>query len=713
MKGKPPRLLIPMLAAMLGVSGLLAEETRSAEERRSGEETRRPREVRPTYSRDRVERTEIPAPEPVALPESLRIAVPREEPSAHESRDRDDGAARTRPPKTEPASPDDLESRARQAAVWAAAEAIERYGRPRYFEIGFHAGLHDAFRRAERDRWELEQGRSAGRFDPEARRIGEEIAYEEARLISADEAYRTVVQQFADLSREPERLAAPPPPPFGAAAFTVPEPDLHDVFRELPWRGQRAAGFRDLRLDPWRLYRAGRHDDFYRTDWRTPRFGLDLWRKRHGSSRWTRALSPDERRRFEGAFESAFEAELARDFAAVADRYFDRGYDAGWRHGIRVGREWQYRRGYQQGFEGAVQNAARGAFAAAFRPAWLEAYDPLFHEWSTTMKLETRAARLRDGNDDGVFEPGEELIAELDLVNLGGGSGRLDATLTGAALSDSDRLSLLVPRRSPVHPPRPLRGRISAAARPTADTAVTVAIGALSETLPVSVSYVLRFDGGLVLAGHDALRGTATVELRLVNASRRAADAVVDADLRGGALRRPRHELGQIPAGAAREVRFEVYDVRPLDLIAGDLVLAAVSETDGRAQERLDGRLPDLSTDLSDRSLVDFLLWLARSPSMDRSEVSRAHELMLRRLAVDWTAVGRADGNPYRNDLRTGGGSTALGELVAAVRTVRRTAADRSVFTDLVPRIEALSRSLPGNHPFLRRAMRKLARQLL
>ncbi|MFQ5351102.1 MAG: hypothetical protein ACE5EG_11720, partial [Thermoanaerobaculia bacterium] len=501
MNGKPGKLLPLALLAALGATGLQAKE-RSAV-----------REARPAYQHDRDERQEVPAPAPRTLPESLRIALPRDEAEGSEGDSRDAGAARTQRGPAQPVLDDDLEARARQAATWAAGEAIERYGRPRYFEIGFHESLHDAFRRTRRDRWEFDQGHRSGRLDPEARRLGEEIGYEEGRLLAAEEARLTVSEQFADLTRQPVRLPAPPPPPFSAAGFTVAEPQLRDVFHDLSWRGRRAAGFRDLRLDPWRLYRAGRHADFYDGDWCTGRFGLDLWLRRHRKRGWLRELDRDQRRLFEQRFELLFEAELARRFAHVADHAFDRGYVAGWRYGIRVGREWQYRRGYHAGFETGVSETARAVFFASFRPSWAAAYDALFGEWSTTVKLQTRAARLRDGNDDGIFEPGEELFAELELANLGGGSGRLEARLAGSVLAGSGRLAIDLPPRSVVRQPAPLRGLISPAAAPMSDAVLTLSIGDLAERLALRVSHVLRFEGGPVLATHDALRGTAVIDV--------------------------------------------------------------------------------------------------------------------------------------------------------------------------------------------------------
>lgn len=702
MNGIPRKLLTLALAAGLGTTGLAAEEQRSV------------KQARPSYSRDRIERSDVPAPERRELPDTLRIAVPRHEVADSVTDRQRDGAARTRSGnRAEDARHDEIHSRARAAAAWAADEAIDRHGRFRYIEVGFHEGLHDAFRRTRHDRWEFEQGSRSGRLDRAALGLGEEIGYEEAGLIAAEQARLAVTEQFGDLSREPVRRYAPPPPPFTAPGFHVPEPQLRDLFSEISWRGHRGNGLRDVRLDPWRLYQAGGHRDFYKHDWRTAGFAFDLWRRQNRNSSWLRGLDQHERRLFEERFDRAFDAELAGRFAVIADRAFERGYDAGWRYGIRLGREWQFRRGYHLGFETVARDTARRVFSESFRPAWAAAYEELFDEWSSTLQLRASSAHLRDGNDDGIFEPGEEIYADLRLVNLGGGSGTADLTLAGAALAGEDRQRVDLPRRSELRLTEPLRGVIRPAVSPGTDTMVTISLGDLAEALPLRVAHVLRFENGLRLASHDALRGTAMVDVRLANASRLPVLADLGATVRYGKLRRPQRESLEIPAGTSRNVRFDIHDIHPLDLIGGEMVLTVASETGGRAQQRLEARLPELATDLDDRSLVDYLLWLGRSPSADRGEVGRAHELLLRRLEVDWRAAVRDSGNPYRSDLRQGGQATALGELVAAARAQGIRTVDPTVLTGLVPRIDELVRTLPGTHPFLRRSMRKLSRQLL
>ncbi|MCP4661551.1 MAG: hypothetical protein GY856_39625 [bacterium] len=116
--------------------------------------------------------------------------------------------------------------------------------------------------------------------------------------------------------------------------------------------------------------------------------------------------------------------------------------------------------------------------------------------------------------------------------------------------------------------------------------------------------------------------------------------------------------------------------------------------------------------DLDNRYLLEYMVKLARSSTVDPSDVSRAQKLMLRRLRVDWEAVVDRRGNPYKIDLVQGTRTTALGDLVGTYRADRDGIRHQKVFTQLAPRIETLAKSLPGFHPFLRRYVRRLGSEL-
>jgi hypothetical protein len=121
---------------------------------------------------------------------------------------------------------------------------------------------------------------------------------------------------------------------------------------------------------------------------------------------------------------------------------------------------------------------------------------------------------------------------------------------------------------------------------------------------------------------------------------------------------------------------------------------------------------PDVTVDLNNRALLDFMVALARDERAPASDVAAARQLILRRLRVDWRAAVRASGNPYKRDHRNNAAGTALGELVQTYGRERSRLRNPEVFSGLNAEITALAKQLPGAHPLLRKHMKRLARKL-
>jgi hypothetical protein len=123
-------------------------------------------------------------------------------------------------------------------------------------------------------------------------------------------------------------------------------------------------------------------------------------------------------------------------------------------------------------------------------------------------------------------------------------------------------------------------------------------------------------------------------------------------------------------------------------------------------------RLGCAATDLDNRDLLVHMVRLARTRGATEVERAGLHQLMLRRLEVDWQAAVDASGNPYKEDARDHGRRTALGDLVRTYQAEHDRMTHPEVFAGLGTRILALEPELPGIHPFLRKHFRRLARML-
>ena len=620
---------------------------------------------------------------PAPMPEALKIRVGVRRPP------RDDDAV-------------DIDRQARRAVAETVAHAIRDATRG-HFEVGYWQGLRRAFD----DPYLGEEARAAGfgdgHYDPEAAALGRRLGRDAAEARAAELARVEVEAQFRDLSREPRPN---PRRPYVEPALDLPglaAPRLRAVFESTPYSGPHT-------VDPWRIYRCASFRDLYRGHWGEPERGFRYWEKqqRHGAY-WHR-LNADEKGRFRVVFLYEYAVAMA-DREHKLRRAHRRGHHEGWHHGARLHEEWSYRQGYHEGYGVALAEASRRGFDESFAPRYDDVYRRLFDDWSTRPHPEILGVWLADGNDDGVFEPGEEVRLDYEIANYGGAGARLPLRFASAVAPAVAELDLELPRRGVIRSRQPLRLRIAATTPARTEATADLEIADDAYRVPLRTGYPLELEGPVRLLSHDALSGRASLAVGLVNRSRRQVTAVANlrfTDGRPAAADKPAIALAP---GAGLELHFEAGGIEPLALLAGEAGFAVEATSGGRLHDRLTYRAPALATRLEDPALVDYLVALARHGGAP-AEVTKAHELMLRRLRADWQKAVAANGNPYREDRKKAGVRTALGGLVNAFQAHRATFGEPHVFTDLVPRIEALAADLPGAHPFLRKHMKKLAREL-
>ena len=608
---------------------------------------------------------------------------------------------------------------ATRAGRQAAETRMEREGRRVYFRLGFHEGLHTAFDDSERlGRWDHRQGLRAGRTDPEARSTGAAIGRSDAENRAVKRATTRVERQFRDLSREPRFRPDDRLPGLGARLPGLADPDLRSIFADHRWRGdwiESGSGADAGWLDPWALYNESDYYRFYDEDWADVNDALRDWRRRHRDTwrRWSEA----ERHRFSRRFELAFHHRLAQlwDRARTAYR---RGFDEGWDHGAFLVAEWSYRRGYHQGYATALRDAARNSFDNTYPRAFRHHYGLAFDDWSRNAKTEILEARLEDGDHDGVFEPGELVELHYRLANYGGADGRPAVAARGELLDGSPVVRPRVARRS-VLDGEPMYLRIRSATPVRSQGRLLVTADGAGPELDFRVAHALELGRDFELLAHHSLSGRATVALEMFNTSRAVARGrwvlwVGSREMRATAADK---RLEAVVPGTRLRREFELDHLDTLDLLAGTVVLRAEIHSGDGVLDHRTYRLPKLAVERDNSELVDYLLTVSRGHRRaTREEIRRAHGLMIDRLRADWSRAVAADGNPFRRDLQNRSphrrAETALGELVYEVAAARRSIVDRDVFRSLVPQIETLAGSLPGSHPFLRRSMRRLAREL-
>ena len=698
-RSRPPVFVFLTIAGLFGGAEIAAHE---AKERVAIEWRRDPKAA--------VRRTEAAPPAAPEPPPELAIAPAQGAPGVEASRAR-------RPPGSVPT----IDGLAMRAGEEMAQEAARVWGWREYWRAGFARGVDAALDDPRLGARDHEEGMRFGRSDPRVRALGDHLASEAAEGTADNSAEAHVREQFMDLAHEPSRERYRGAPPEGTMPrFDGPwavAPVFDDVFREYPV-GQTPGLSRDgsraidaWHVEPRQFARRDRATTAYDVRWKDPDFALVLWRERQrrGSS-WSRWTGP-EQDRFRVAFRESFQATLGSIDQRLTRVAWRIGFEDGWRYGATIQAEWAYRQGYAEGFDFGVSQTAAIAFPYAFDRAYAAAYARWFDEWSHSAHPGVGEVRLADETGDGIFEPGEGVLVEVEVVNYGAGAGAFDLIASGSDLGAPATTSVRFARRGRAPGTEKLALRIPDRVPARTRTAVTVALADARADAPLYVSRPLEIDGTPAIDA-DRLGGRVTLTLGVENTSRRDARAVVTFLPLTGARDPREDDLGRIPAGGKQQASATFDGIHPLDLIGGTSRWRASVARGDKIEDVREIRIEPVATDLSNPDLMDFMIALAGLPRVSESDVRDARALMMDRLRADWERAADASGNPYKRDFETNGTATVLGELVRTTASGRRSFASPQVFDGMDDDIAALSDELPGAHPLLRKWMKKLAKRV-
>ena len=686
---------------------------------------------RPSYERGKADsrRPVVDRPATPALPSDLHLApeasssetaatsaASAEAPVASHGTSRAHAAHGRRP--AEPASTH--YSKAEQLARSAAAEAAEHHARHvgwwEYYRVGVHRGMRDALSDERIGGWDFSQGMRHGLRDPDAREYGASIGRDAAIETAAPAARERVVGQFRNLDVDPRFAPRSLTPRYTAPTDLIESPRLADVFADNPPQAFRVMplrffeAFDGYRHDPWALYQFAAYSKFHDRQWRQPTRAFEAYCADRRTAAAYYRLSAAEQAHFRRVFEAQFATLLPRYFDRLQGRAFNDGFDDGWAYGAILAEEWQYRQGYHEGFNEHAASAAEAAFDANYSVAYDDEYERAFDDWSRNAHPEILGVTLLDENDDGVFEPGESLIAQYEIANYGGRDATLPVRLRGDVLDEMSASDLMLPARAVVTDPQP----VEAVIRPgiPADTQAQVGLVVAGQThrVGLTVAYPLHFAGGVEVERVDAAAGRMTVAVDVANRSRRPTPGTVVLEQVTSGMAPETRPL-EIRDGGRGNASFELRNLDPLDVLAGNVRLQLRLEGGSKLYDLEQFIAPDLSRDLDSGELFRFVEATAYGDvELTRAEADELRGLLMNRLRADWDRARNKRGNPYKYDYKKGATSTELGRLVqlAGERELRKS----PILAGLESDVLTMCRDLPGMHPFMRKNVRKLAKRL-
>ena len=592
-----------------------------------------------------------------------------------------------------------------------------------YYRVGWFRGMNRALDDSALGEWDRIQGFESGIRDREARRTGRDLGRDRAEQQAAPAAAGQVEAQFRDLNRDPVFDPRPVVPRLEVDGLFAPRPDLDQIFLDMPVlsvsvfrdrtrRDRFRRGFDGWDLGPDRLRRMERYEQFHKRDWTDPVQAFRLWKRSPRNAAQWRRLGEGDRLRFRERFMASFTAWLSRFYDRFQEPAFAAGFDDGWEYGAFLQYELAFREGFADGFDQAVLSAAERSFARNWDVAFDRSYRASFDDWMNSVRPAILELRLEDGDRNGVFEPGEGLDVFYTVANLGGGIGERDLSLDGKILDRARLQPIRFDGRGVVEALEPLKVRIAGDVPVKTRSRVVLDLAGERMKADLTVARPLQFQNGWRIDSSHALSGISVVEIDVANRSRRPVAGSVAMVALDGEQQRAGRDMGSLAAGELRTLRFRLDNLDPLDILSGEQQVRFQAMDDAVVHDGLQVRFPNLAVDLGNDDIVTLMLRFATDRSVPQRDVDRARALMLERMKADWRIVARGRKNPYKRDFRGKGDETALGELVLRTAELRGARVRQEVLVDLGDDLNALSRDLPGAHPFLRKWFRKLAARI-
>jgi hypothetical protein len=609
------------------------------------------------------------------------------------------------------------ERQARSAELHAYARAaaedhIRRVGVQQYYRTGVWRGMRDALADPSIGVWDHRIGRQAGRLDPRARRNGREIGEQQAAELAEMLAADRVAEQFHQLHEKPVFDDRAPRAGLGPESLPpVVAPTLELILSELSFARfssrRLSAAFAGTDWTPGTLYGCDRFDRVYRGDWRDTTHAWNRWRERPTHRRWIDGFRFAANRQWaERAFREHFNHELDRLWEPLLLHAWEEGFDEGFEFGAWARYEMAWREGFAIGSAEATERAAGKIFDDRFPLHYEDSYARTFDAWSSEPRIELDDIVFTDADDDGVFSPGEQLTAEVRLINYGGAAGETAVDLDGKSLQRSAFTRSRVAARSRAEDAFRMTATIDPAAAVRRDESLELGVGDRITDLPFRVAWPLEFANPAAVLGLDPVAGTLDLEIPVTNISRRSRGAKLALE---GFNVTQTVSIDRLEAGATQTVRFSIDGLAGSRLLDGSSGFSWSLTAEGNEQDRRQQRLPNYATDLNSPWLTQYLEALASGPRPDPVELQRVHALAWQRLESDWRRAIRRKNNPYKRDLKKNDNLTEVGDWV---RRSQRGSGRSEVWSGLGDLIVTRADTLPGAHPLLRKWLRKLAREI-
>lgn len=370
---------------------------------------------------------------------------------------------------------------------------------------------------------------------------------------------------------------------------------------------------------------------------------------------------------FEESFKRAYGSVVERSFAAHYHPSVDEAYPKGFYIGEAVGLRIAFQAGQIQEYNYRYQKHSIETYKEVYAQVYQNTFESKFKERMNSAQPEVEGLVIAGDVNDGILRAGEKVAAQLVIANYGGVAKKVTISLYGDLAGTSKTMEYNLPALKRVTVTTDYLAQVTPNKNPRERVQLGARVDSIARPINLEINNIVEIRG-LKVTEFDAVEGTATVQVQLLNPSTATNPQSHQVKLTiAGHAATLSETVEPLKGGESKVVQFNVTGVDPMLMINKGLAIETESTM---SAEKLDSETTSRQTANKTVDLTKYYNQLVLgTESLAKPVVPAGSDLKLRLADVQNQIIGEiksqlgnksyVDANPWKKNPE----STYVGQL--------------------------------------------------
>jgi hypothetical protein len=291
---------------------------------------------------------------------------------------------------------------------------------------------------------------------------------------------------------------------------------------------------------------------------------------------------------FEEAFKRAYSSGVERAFAAHYHPAVDEAFPKGYYIGEAVGLSMAFQTGQIQEYNYRYQKDSIATYKDVYSRVYENTFESKFKERMNSAQPEVEGLVIAGDVNDGILRAGEKVAAQLVIANYGGAAKKVTISIYGDLAGSSKTMEYNLPALKRVTVTTDYLAQVATNKNPRERVQLGARVDSIARPINLEINNIVEIRG-LKISELDAVEGTATVQVQLLNPSTATNPQSHQLKLSiAGHTSSMTETVEPLKGGERKLVQFSVTGVDPLLLINKGLSVDTVSTM---SSEKLDSEV--------------------------------------------------------------------------------------------------------------------------